>query len=95
MFEGGDVNQRGKRKLKGYADLHNLAEDDRITLIGNTMMQNNYTVGVCVDDVPGKPERYIEKLKKKFPGIEVVDQMKGPTPGIVTIKLRPIQMDRN
>lgn len=77
------------KKPEGFADLHLLAEDDRITVIGRYVTEHGKTVGVCVDDVPGKPERYARKLRERFPGIVILDTTKGPTAGVVTIRVGP------
>lgn len=76
-------------KAVPYADLHTLSEDDRITLAGKAVMNDRLTIGVLTDDEPGKPERYIAKLKERFPGIVIVGQWKGPVKGCVTIKVGP------
>ena len=63
-----------------------LPEDQRITLIGNQAMLGK-SVGVLLDpcsinfkgeevDDPGKIDRYIEKVLKRFPKLEVV--FRGP-----------------
>lgn len=72
-----------------FFDAHNLPEDTRIELIGQTVMKlgAGRTTGVCVDDEPGKPERYVKKLTEKFPAVKVLSQSPGPVPGVVTIIL--------
>lgn len=72
-----------------YADLSAHGEDVRIDAAGRAAMHHKKIVGIIVDDVPGKPERYIEKLKQRFPGITVIGQWKGPTAGAVLIKVGP------
>jgi hypothetical protein len=74
--------------MKGYADLADLPEDDRIALIGKAAMAGN-VVAVCVDDDPtDKADRYIAKLLKRFPQLEEVERFSGPIKGVTTIKVR-------
>lgn len=82
-------------KLRGYADLHQLTEDERIQVIGEHVVRQNEIIGVCVDAQPGKAGRYVKKLRENFPQLEVFDVFDGPTPGVVTIKVGPRQHDRN
>ena len=79
------------KKPDGYADLADLPEDERIKIIGHTITVHLKTVAVCVDDQPGKPERYIKKMTERFPGVVVIDQFKGPVPDVVTIRFGPRQ----
>lgn len=71
-----------------YADLHSLDEDARITIIGTAAMNGN-TVAFVTDSTPGKADRYISKLKAKFPGIVVLSRFDGPVKGAVSIKVGP------
>lgn len=77
-------------KPKAVFDLHRVSEDDRITMIADSIMGMGSTglVGVLVDDVPGKPERYIEKLTTRFPLIELVDRGPGPVEKVVLLRFR-------
>lgn len=77
------------KKPSGFADLHELSEDQRIEVIGRTVVEMGKTVGVVVDDEPGKAERYIRKLRERFPGAVVLSQEKGPVAGAVTLKIGP------
>lgn len=86
--------------MRGYTDLADLSEDDRIGKIGNFILQNPkkedgspIIVGVTVDDEGGtKAERYIKKLKEKFPSIRVIDRFKGPVANTETIRFGgPVQ----
>lgn len=79
------------KRPEAYVDLHSLAEDERIDMIGHTVTVHGKTAAVCVDDLPGKPERYIDKLTRRFPGLRIIDQCKGPTPGVITIRVGPVQ----
>lgn len=79
---------------KGYADLHNLPEDDRIEVIGKCVMENRQVVAFFVDNIPGKAERYIRKLIDKFPGIVIMDRIKEATAGAEMIKIGPHPEDK-
>lgn len=76
-------------KPTGYADLHSFDEDQRIGIIGNHVLKTGATVAVLVDDVPGKAERYIRKMRERFPTIVMLEQFAGPTQGVWTIKFGP------
>jgi hypothetical protein len=75
--------------MPSYQDLYKLPEDDRIRLMGHYVMDHGLTISCIVDDEPDKPERYIRKFKARFPGIQVLEQFKGPVKGTITIKLGP------
>lgn len=78
-------------KPKGFADLADLPEDKRIELIVHHVRDHGRTVAVCVDDEPGKPERYAKKLAEK--GCLVLEQLKGPVKGVVTLRVGPINVN--
>ena len=77
--------------MKAYADLSSLPEDERITIIGNAVMQGN-SVAVPVDeegpDGFEKADRYVKKLLEQFPLIEFVSKGKGPVKDVVTFTVR-------
>lgn len=75
-------------------DLHAVPEDERIRLIGETAMTGK-VVGFMVDEGDGKPERYLEKLKQKFPTITVYSRQPGPVEGVVFIKVGPPRQRAN
>ena len=79
------------KKPKGFADLANLPEADRIDAIAHYVRDHGLTVAVCVDDEPGKPERYAAKLREM--GCRIVEQTKGPIVGVVTLKVGPINVN--
>lgn len=68
-----------------YEDLHEMPEDDRITLIGEQVMRGK-TVGVFIDNEPEKIARYIQKITARFPAVMVRAQVAGPTPEVVTLQ---------
>ncbi len=71
-----------------YRDVHENDEDTRIGMIGNKAMQGG-RIAFITDDEPDKPERYVRKLLKRFPELEVVaGPEKGPTPGAVTVAVQ-------
>lgn len=73
-----------------YQDLADLPEDERIKRIGRMVMLYGKVVAVCTDANPrSKADRYIDKLKARFPGIRVLSVFDGPTAGVVTVKLAP------
>lgn len=72
----------------GYADLGPLSEGKRIETIGDAAMRLRKTVGFIVDDSE-KADRYIAKLKAKFPGIVILGRFDGPGKGVVTVKVGP------
>jgi hypothetical protein len=76
--------------VKGYADLADLEEDRRITIIVRTFEQNPTGVAaVCVDDEPEKIKRYREKILARLPTHSVRWEGKGPVPGVYTLQIGP------
>jgi hypothetical protein len=69
-----------------YLDLFKLAEDDRITAIGELAMKGT-VVGVMVDDDGKKADRYLRKLAKRFPDVVEISREKGPVAGVLTLKI--------
>lgn len=55
-------------RIVPFQDLGDNNEDDRIRQIGEKVMKERITVGFVTDDEPGKADRYITKLKARFPG---------------------------
>jgi len=72
------------KKPQAYLDTHRLDEDRRIAMIGEAASKGG-KIGFHVDDEPGKADRYIEKLLKRFPHLKVENRFKGPTPGVETV----------
>lgn len=77
-----------------YLDLHSLTENQRIEMIGKSVMdaprssadQPLVAAFVVEDDV--KADRYIAKLLKKFPSIRIIDRTPGPVVGMsVTVRV--------
>jgi hypothetical protein len=76
-----------------YLDMQTLSEDERIDAIGKIIFsepansaKKPMTFGLCVEDNE-KADRYIEKLKKKFPTIRVLYRGPCEVPGIVLVTL--------
>lgn len=72
-----------------YKDIADLQEDERIRQIGEKAMQEKLVVGFVTDSEEGKADRYIAKLKERFPGIRVIYQGDGPVPETILVKVAP------
>lgn len=72
--------------MKAYADLADLPENDRITVLGECAEAGN-TVGAVVEDEV-KAARYERKLLKRFK-VRIIDRGPGPVPGTVLIRIGP------
>lgn len=77
-----------------FIDLASQEENKRIETIGNAVMNapsssadKPVTAGIIVED-DEKAERYIKKLKEKFPKIRIIGKTKGPG-SFITIKVGP------
>lgn len=81
------MNATDMQRAKFYQDLYELPEDDRIRLIGHWVEDHGENVTVLTDDIPGKRERYIEKLTSWFPGVEVVELGTGPVDKCVSFRV--------
>lgn len=81
--------------LAKYIDIADAEEDKRINLIGKAVTESRKTVAFMTDDIPGKAERYIKKLTERFPELEIMDTFKGPVKGVVTIRCKPRDPNRN
>lgn len=78
-----------------YLDIADAKEDERIELIGKAVMQAKKIVAFFTDDEPDKPQRYVRKLKAKFPGIIHVWTWPGPVVNVVTVKMSPPNAETN
>lgn len=77
-------------KPTGYADLHKLPEDDRIDVMARHVRETGQTALVATDDIPGKAERYVRKLKERHPDIAILSEITpGPTKGCRSFKIGP------
>lgn len=71
-----------------FLDIADLSEDKRIDMIGHRAIDHHDTVAFIVEADGVKGDRYISKLKEKFPLIEVFERGKGPVKGTEYIKVR-------
>lgn len=78
-----------------YADIADLDEDNRIALIGDYVMRYRKTAAFVTDSDPGKSDRYIQKLKHRYPGINIIGLIDGPVPNTVTVKVGPPRAENN
>lgn len=74
-----------------YKDLGDETEDERIRQIGTATMGEKAVVGFVVDkeEDDGIAERYITKLKERFPGIRVIYKADGPVADTTFVKVAP------
>lgn len=68
-------------------------EDEQIDIIGSTLMDavvtstgKPFTAGLCIDDY--KVDRYLKKLKEKYPKVRVVGEFPGIVPNTKIIHLQ-------
>lgn len=85
--------RRGKevQRPEGIRGPGRFPEDERIKIIAHHVRDHGKTVAVCVDDVPGKPERYARKLRKH--GCRVIQQVAGPVSGAITLRVGPTNVN--
>lgn len=79
--------------MTAYADIASVKEDDRIQIIGRTIMEGSRSesgkskvVGFVVED-DEKADRYINKLMSKFPCVNVISRGVGPVKGTVLVRV--------
>ena len=77
-----------------FKDVADHPEDVRIKMIGEKAMNERLIVGFIVDDEKcpiygSKADRYIAKLKEKFPNIAVMGRGKGPVKDTEWVKVGP------
>lgn len=73
-------------KVPPYLDLASLPEDEHISLIGHRAVDHKETVAFIVED-DFKADRYIRKLKNKYPLIRVVERF--PIESSIGVKVGP------
>ena len=75
-----------------YRDIGGWNEDTKIAHIGLSAMERpGRKVGLIVEDANGTPERYIAKLKERYPSLEILFSGPGPIAGCHTITItRPL-----
>lgn len=75
------------------ADLHKMPENDRIRLIGASVMNkpassaDRPVMNGFIVESEMKADRYIFKLQAMFPGIRVVDRKPGPVPNTIMVRV--------
>lgn len=71
--------------LKGYTDLAELPEDDRIKIICEMTLERKLKTCFIVED-DEKADRYIEKCKQRYPKIVIGKKVRGfPTVGVISV----------
>lgn len=69
-----------------YADVADMPEDQRILVIGNMAMAGKVVAFIVEDDE--KADRYMRKLREKFPKLVEVDRLPNvPVNGVVSIEV--------
>lgn len=81
-------------KTPQYADLKGVPEDVRIDLIGKGTLAGRLVTGFLVED-EAKADRYIAKLKARFPSIVVVGKFHGRNSNVWCVKVRPPEFSAN
>lgn len=71
--------------MKGYADLYELPEDQRIRVIAEAASLGN-VVGFVVED-DAKADRYITKLQE-YP-VRIIDRKAGPVKNTIIVRVGP------
>ncbi len=72
--------------VEGYADIADLQEDDRIKVMAATCIAGK-VISCQTDDVPGKADRYIEKMEAA--GARYIKTGPGLVRGTVSISFGP------
>ena len=82
------MSKQKKKKPTAFADLHHLSEDERIEMIGETVMSSaaGEVVGFVTDADLGKSDRYVRKILQRFPAIQIIGKKAGPVPGTVVVR---------
>jgi hypothetical protein len=71
-----------------YRDAADLPEDVRIDLIGKHASSGKRVAFVVEDDE--KADRYMRKLKEKFPNLKEIERGNGPVEGVIYVKVGPV-----
>lgn len=74
--------------MRGFADLADLPEDDRIRIMGEYVMAGN-RVAVALEDDADKIACYIEKMTSRFPGLRHTDTVPGLVADTVLVSFQP------
>jgi len=74
-----------------FADIADFDEDKRIDIIGHRVTVHKDMVAFVVEDDGQKADRYMRKLKAKFPTITEVGRGAGPAPKTIYVKVAELQ----
>jgi hypothetical protein len=85
---GGYRESRRLTAVKGFADLANLPEDDRIAIIG-TYAAEGRIIGFIVED-DEKADRYLTKLVARH-RVRLVGRSPGPVAGSILVRIGPAE----
>lgn len=81
--------------VKAFLDTHRLNENDRIEIIGGSVMNapasstEKPVMNGFIVETEEKADRYIRKLQKRFPSIRIIDRGPGPTAGTILVRVGP------
>ena len=81
-----------KKMPQGYADLADLPENKRLDIIAG-YVRSGMLIAVCVDDEPGKLERYMKKLGNRVKQ-PIVYEYKGAGP-VVGTSMFTVRLENN
>lgn len=90
------MTEKELKKTRFFADLFKLPEDQRIDLIGNFVTESNESIWFLTDSGPGdegKADRYIKKIRAKFPELIIAPIETGPVENTVAIRIYPPRKD--
>lgn len=75
--------------MKGFADLADLPEDQRIAIIAATVADKQLTVAVALEDDAKKIARYEKKIRAARPGLLDIERGPGLVPNTITLRVKP------
>lgn len=75
---------------RGYADLGDLPEDERIKIFCEDALRGE-VVGVVIDNEQPKIDRYIRKIINYSKALRISDRGKGPVKGTYFLKIERIK----
>lgn len=75
--------------MKGYADLADVPENQRIRIIAAHVVDRSEKVAVAIDADEKKIARYIRKFHEARPGLIEVERRPGLVPNTVTLFVNP------
>ena len=88
------MSREARGELRGdgmtFADIADFEEDKRIDIIGHRVTVHKEVVAFIVED-DVKADRYVHKLKEKFPTISETSRGPGPVEGTICVKVAELQ----